>query len=251
MAHPWFETNKVVKELSRVGASSSSHNLNWNSHSEDFTNAIVAHHAAMNSDRRATAIGNDLELHWWTMLNSKVAGWDANVFASELRFVLFQELAQATNYLLALAQPSEWLVETMNDRSKNVTVVNNEWLYNFEQFFLTIPEIAAYADTQYSTVAVQDVLAGTGAGTYDFIQIRMKDVLGTSTKKLDAYLSMLSVGGLMQIEDSGSYGSLYGNHAQLVWHPYTKLNRHLVAQDNLTVFHLATDDGTTIIRRDS
>tara|TARA_B100000029_G_scaffold496733_1_gene563418 strand:+ start:3717 stop:4472 length:756 start_codon:yes stop_codon:yes gene_type:complete len=251
MAHPWFETNMVVKELSKVGSSSSSHNLNWNSHSEDFTNALVAHHTTLNSDRRAVAIGNDIELHWWTMLNSKVAGWDANVFASELRFVLFQELAQATNYLLALAQPSEWLIEKMNDRSKNVTVINNEWLYNFEQFFLTIPEIAAYSDTQYSTITPQSILAGTGAGTYDFIQIRMKEIIDLNTDKLDAYLAMLSVGGLMQIEDTGSYGQLYGNHSQMFWHPYTKFNRHIAAQSNLTVFHLATDDGTTLIRRDS
>ncbi len=251
MAHPWFETNMVVKELSKVGSSSSSHNLNWNSYSEDFTNALVAHHITLNSDRRAVAIGNDIELHWWTMLNSKVAGWDANVFANELRFVLFQELAQATNYLLALAQPSEWLIEKMNDRSKNVTVVNNEWLYNFEQFFLTIPEIAAYSDTQYSTVTPQSILAGTGAGTYDFIQIRMKEIIDLNTDKLDAYLAMLSVGGLMQVEDTASYGQLYGNHSQMFWHPYTKFNRHIAAQSNLTVFHLATDDGTTLIRRDS
>ena len=165
--------------------------------------------------------------------------------------MLFRELAQATNYLLALAQPSEWLIEKMNDRSKNVTVVNNEWLYNFEQFFLTIPEIAAYSDTQYSTVTPQSILAGTGAGTYDFIQIRMKEIIDLNTDKLDAYLAMLSVGGLMQVEDTASYGQLYGNHSQMFWHPYTKFNRHIAAQSNLTVFHLATDDGTTLIRRDS
>ena len=79
----------------------------------------------------------------------------------------------------------------MNDRSKNVTLINNDWLYAFEQFYLKQSAASAYTDTQYSTMDVQDILAGTNAGTFDYIRLRMRDIVCTTTKFVDAYLSML------------------------------------------------------------
>lgn len=246
MAHAWFETNLVSKALSTIGAT---HDQAWDESTEDYINALAGHHAAMNTDRRAVATGNDAELHWWTMIQTNIPGWEANVWSAEMRSVLFTECIKATNSLWAIGMPETWMMEQMNDRSKNVTLINNNFLYAFEQFYLNQSAASAYTDTQYSTMDVQDVLAGTNAGTFDYIHVRMADLVCTTTKFVDAYLSMLAVGGIMHIEDSGMYGQIYGNHQALHKHYATRTNRHLLTKDNLLVFHLVTDDGTTIIKR--
>ena len=246
MAHAWFETNLVSKSLSTLG---DNHDQMWGESTEDYINAVTAHHTAMNTDRRAVATGTDAELHWWTMLKTAVPGWEANVWAAELRNVLFEECIKATNFLWAIGIPETWMMQQMNDRSKNVTLINDNHLYAFEQFYLNQSTASTYTDTQYSTMDVQDVLAGTNAGTFDFVHVRMKDLICTTTKFVDAYLSMLAVGGIMHIEDSGCYGQIYGNHQTLHKHYTTRTNRHLLTKGNLLVFHLVTDDGTTIVKR--
>ena len=246
MAHAWFETNLVSKALSTLG---SAHDQAWDDSTEDYVNAWSAHDTAMNTDRRAVATGNDAELHWWTMLKTSIPGWDANVWGSEMSAVLFEECIKATNSLWAIGVPETWMMEQMNDRSKNITLINDSHLYAFEQFYLTQSAASAYTDTQYSTMDVQDILAGTNAGTFDFVHVRMKDLVCTCTKFVDAYLSMLAVGGIMHIEGSGSYGQIYGNHQALHKHWTTKTNRHFLTKDNLLVFHLVTDDGNTVIKR--
>jgi len=246
MAHAWFETNLVSKSLSTLG---DNHDQAWSDGTEDYLTALRAHHTAMNTDRRAIATGNDAELHWWTMLKSSIPGWEANVWGAEMSAVLFSECIKATNYLWAIGMPETWMMEQMNDRSKNITLINDSHLYSFEQFYLNQGAASAYADTQYSTMDVQDVLDGTNAGTFDFVHVRMKDLVCTTTKFVDAYLSMLAVGGIMHIEGSGTYGQIYNNHQALHKHWTTKTNRHLLTKDNLLVFHLVTDDGNTVIKR--
>jgi hypothetical protein len=246
VAHAWFETNLVSQSLSTIGVT---HDQAWGESTEDYVNAVTAHHTAMNTDRRAIATGADIELHWWTMLETSIPGWEANIYANAMRTVLFTECIKATNLLWGSGLPETWMLEQMNDRSKNVTLINNEWLYAFEQFYLNQNAAVPYTDTQYSTMDVQDILAGTNAGTFDYIRLRMKDLVCTTTKFIDAYLSMLAVGGIMYVANSGSYGQIYGNHQALHKHWTTRTNRHLLTKDNLLVFHLVTDDGATIIKR--
>jgi len=246
MAHAWFETNLVSKALSTFG---STHDQAWGDSTADYVNAVTAHHTAMNTDRRAIATSNDAELHWWTMLETNIPGWEANVWSAEMRNILFSECIKATNSLWAITLPETWLLEQMNDRSKNVTLINNDGLYAFEQFYLNQSAASSYSDTQYSTMDVQDILDGTNTGTFDYIRLRMKDLVCTTTKFVDAYLSMLAVDGIMHITDSGCYGQIYGDHQALHKHYTTRINRHLLTKDNLLVFHLVTDDGTTVIKR--
>jgi len=246
MAHAWFETNLISKSLSTLG---DKHDQAWNDSTVDYINAWSAHDTAMNTDRRAVATGNDAELHWWTMIQTNIPGWDANVWSAEMRSALFTECINATNSLWAIGMPETWMTEQMNDRSKNVTLVNDRFLYGYEQFYLSQSAASAYSDTQYSTMDVQDILAGTNAGTFDYVHVRMADLVDTSTKLVDGYLSMLAVGGIMHIEDSGMFGQIYTNHQALHKHYATRTNRHLLTKDNLLVFHLVTDDGTTIVKR--
>ena len=249
MTHAWMETNLISKSLSKL---SSNHDQMWNSTIADYVEAMTTHHTAMNVDRRATVIGNDAELHWWTMIETSVPGWEANVWSAEMRAILFEECIKATNYLWVIGVPESWMMEQMNDRSKNVTLVNDCNLYAFEKFYLTQTEVSTkYTDTEYSTLDVQDILAGTNAGTYDYVHVRMKDLVSLNSNLVDAYMNTLSVGGVMHIEDTGAYGSFYSNHSALHKHYMTKTNRSFLTKDGFMVFHLATDDGTTIIKRTS
>ena len=139
-------------------------------------------------------------------------------------------------------------MDALEGGSTNYTFVNDTWLYEMEQFGLTHPDYASYTDTQYSAMDVQDVLAGTNAGTFDLVSLRVEWLVGITTKLVDAYVNMLAVDGIMVLSNTGAYSALYRSRAKLHIHSMTKINRAL-KKDNLRVYHIPVDQGYTICKR--
>ena len=240
----WLETNLVSKNLSQVDQDLEA----YTGFFQDYATSVYNDQTANNVDRRVMAIGGDQEMHWASMVQNPTPGWESNISLLLALNRMFFDYRDFTNILTNATLPYKYTMEALNDRSKNYTFVNDNWLYEVEQFGLTHSECTSYSDTQYSAMDVQDVLAGTNAGTFDLVSLRVEWLVGITTKLVDAYVNMLAVGGMMVLSNTGAYSALYRSRAKLHIHSMTKINRAL-KKDNLRVYHIPVDQGYTVCKR--
>jgi hypothetical protein len=240
----WLETNLVSKDLSQVDQDLEA----YTGFFQDYATSVYNDHTSHNVDRRVIAIGGDQEMHWSSMVQNPVAGWESNISLLLALNRMFFDYKDSTNILTNATLPYKYTMDALEGGSTNYTFVNDTWLYEMEQFGLTHPDYASYTDTQYSAMDVQDVLAGTNAGTFDLVSLRVEWLVGITTKLVDAYVNMLAVDGIMVLSNTGAYSALYRSRAKLHIHSMTKINRAL-KKDNLRVYHIPVDQGYTICKR--
>ena len=240
----WLETNLVATHLSQTDEDLTA----YTGFFQDYATSVHNDHTALNVDRRVIAIGSDQEMHWDSMSLNPVPGWEANISILMILNRMFCDYRDFTNVLMNATVPYKYIMDDLNDRSKAYTFINDSWLYEMEQYGITHSDYSSYTDTQYSVMDPQDILNGTNAGTFDLVILRVEWLAGLTTKLVDAYTDMLSVGGIMVLNNTGAYSALYRSRAKMHIHSMTKTNRAL-KKDNLRVYHIPVDQGYTVCKR--
>ena len=210
--HWWWEANLVAKSLSKTsydddgGASTDVF--------QDFVTAVLAYRTGTNPDKRAIAVGGDVEIHKWDMTESPITGWNANIWMSMMWNRMFWDLfgggSLGSNLYTGCVTPSTYWMDKLADDTISVTMPNDQNLYEYENFLMSQPAFDSYT-TQYSVMDTQDLLDGVGAGTF--------------------------------------YGALYQSYAEMHRNFFTDYMRRLTGYTDAHVYHLPVEMGMVAVKK--
>ena len=219
----------------------------------DFAIAVTDNYATLNLDQRDIAIGGDYEMTKFDLFRTAPENWENVMWASHVVTVMLSQLMNRANtkmlvdYILPINPYLDWLegpTPTMD-----YTVLNSHNLHDWEEFGLTLPDVATnYSDTQYAVMDMQDLLDGEGAGTFDMVRIGPPTLHSINNRVVDALMGLLNVGGLLHYTNPSNLQSSYilGTPHR---HCYTSFNRHIAAQPNFDVYHVPMEQGMIVAKR--
>ena len=219
----------------------------------DFAIAVTDNYATLNLDQRDIAIGGDYEMTKFDLFRTAPENWENVMWASHVVTVMLSQLMNRANtkmlvdYILPINPYLDWLegpTPTMD-----YTVLNSHNLHDWEEFGLTLPDVATnYSDTQYAVMDMQDLLDGEGAGTFDMVRIGPPTLHSINNRVVDALMGLLNVGGLLHYTNPSNLQSSYilGTPHR---HWYTSFNRHIAAQPNFDVYHVPMEQGMIVAKR--
>ena len=246
----WSKALRVARDSSNTqwdGAFANSAAMN------DFAIAVTDNYATLNLDQRDIAIGGDYEMTKFDLIRTAPENWENVMWASHVVTVMLSQLMNRANtkmlvdYILPINPYLDWLegpTPTMD-----YTVLNSHNLHDWEEFGLTLPDVATnYSDTQYAVMDMQDLLDGEGAGTFDMVRIGPPTLHSINNRVVDALMGLLNVGGLLHYTNPSNLQSSYilGTPHR---HWYTSFNRHIAAQPNFDVYHVPMEQGMIVAKR--
>jgi hypothetical protein len=248
--HWWWEANLVAKSLSKT-----SYDDDGGANTDvfqDFITSVLAYRTSTNPDKRAIAVGGDVEIHKWDMSESPITGWNANIWMSMMWNRMFWDLfgggSLGSNLYTGCLTASKYWMDKLADDTVNVTMPNDQNLYEYENFLMSQSVFDSYT-TQYSVMDTQDLLDGVGAGTFNYVSVRFPNVFSLDYALLDAHYNLLAPNGVMTISECGDYGSLYQSYAEMHRNFFTDYMRRLTGYTDAHVYHLPVELGMVAVKK--
>ena len=242
-----FRKNIVARALSNTPASTGGVDSWTSATRSDFFNGAKTYLQGLTPDMRAIAGAHDPYFQLYAVQADVHPEWESYLWVhDELRRWLV-DLSNPSKILFSSVHPSHWLMGLVD--SKDVTFVNNLDLHLFERFVPTCDDYSSYT-LQYSAIDPQDILAGEGAGTFDYMDVQFVHLQQPDRAMAKAYAGLLAPGGVMSVVNSGSNKGLYKRRSRHLHDAYEE-NRGFLDLDGFTVMHFPIDVGFTLIQRDS
>jgi len=173
----------------------------------DAANLISSYWTSINTDKRSIAVGADFYIHVWDLYVGDITGWrEQSYISGGIYAQMLCDILQPNNVLISSPDRHFDLVALLSQRGCNLTFLNNECLYNFENF---VRDLQSYPfDIQYSAIDYQDILDST-TEQYDFMHLQSSDAI-IDLNLVDAYINSLNSGGVIYMPHANENGRLYG-----------------------------------------
>jgi hypothetical protein len=254
MSRGWVDRSRIARRLSRSGTESSfSLDLDVLS---DYAKNIKQFHADASVDKRAIAIGLDVEAHWHDAMVSvnddlKHIVWQ-NISQIKMwyDFLLSAGTHESPKKILTYMQfPWSFMMDYMSDRSMELTFVNNLDLYYFEKFFLTESKLAEYPDIRYSSIDGSDITSGLVDGQYDLVRATGFGINKTSIKTLESLMDSVAINGTFILSDASDYGVLYFSSETEISSEFLDYGKYICQREDFISYHLPYDVGLVVAKR--
>lgn len=186
--------NSVTKEASRP--SSSELNYSYEEVLDDAYAAIKSHYDSSNLDKRFISVGTDNYIHTWDIISTTVAGWrDYTYISTGMYAEMLVDICKPEKALISSPDRHFNLVALLNSRGCELTFLNNECLFNFENF---IRDLASYPfEINYSVIDYDDIDSHT-TEKYDFIECLSTDLI-LDNSLVNKHVSLLNDNGIIYL----------------------------------------------------
>jgi hypothetical protein len=222
----------------------------------DYAKKIIAFKESAAIDKRAVAIGTDIENHWY----------DAIVEVSDdFAHILWQNVAQIKMWydlllsdgtsenpkkvLTCMQLPCDFMLDMMSDPTKSFTFLNNIDLYYFENLFLDENILSQYPDIRYSAIDESDITCGLSAAQYDLVRATGFSIQHVSNDMLCGLMNSVKVGGTFILSDASDYGMLYVNSDMEMTSPFWDYGKYISGREDFISYHLPYDVGLVVAKR--
>ncbi len=254
MARGWVDRARISRRLSRAGLEESfSAEIQDLS---DYAKKIKEFHELAAVDRRAVAVGTDLEAHWHEAMIS---------VNDDLAHVIWQNISQVKMWydllipggtaenpqkvLTYMQFPWSFMMDYMSERTKEFTFINNIDLYYFEKFYLTEQKLSEYPNIRYSAIDSADITSGGSAYSYDMVRATGFGINRPSMRVLESLMDSVKVGGTFILSDSSDYGMLYMTADSEITSEFLDYGKYIASRGDFISYHLPYDVGLTVTKR--
>lgn len=212
----------------------------------DANSAIRDYYNSMTLDKRAIAIGTDGYLMTHELFDNPVIGWRQVLYMGCGYFpLLLINIKRPKNAIIYAPDVNFNLVATLHTMGCKLTFINNRFLNNFEKFFLPNQEYPF--EIQYAVMEYGDIHSYSGE-PFDFISISGICLI-QEPALIDSFISILDIGGIMQMAYTNDNSELYSEDYAL--QPSYQLLEVIDTHDNITTYHIPYGNGHTTIIRNS
>jgi hypothetical protein len=254
MARGWVDRARISRRLSRAGLDDffSEEILDLS----DYAKKIKQFHELVSIDRRAVAVGSDIEAHWHEAMIS---------VNDELAHVVWQNISQIKMWydllisdgtvenpkkvLTYMQFPWSFMMDYMSDRTKEFTFINNIDLYYFESFYLDAQKLAEYPDIRYSAVDLIDIVSGETSYAYDVVRATGFGINRPSIDVLESLMNSVKIGGVFVLSDASDYGMLYMTADSEITSEFLDYGKYIASRGDFISYHLPYDVGLTVAKR--
>lgn len=245
---------RIARRLSRIGTdelmSSEMANIS------DYSTKVKQFHEEAAVDRRAVAIGADVESHFYDALIDP---------SDDFAHVIWQHVAQIKIWfdlllsggtvespkkaLIPMQLPWNFVMEMISDRTKEITFINNLELFYFEKFYLTDDILEKYPEIKYSAIDQSDICNGAMLNEYDLVRATGFNVHMTSNSLLSGLMDSVKVGGTFILSDASDYGMIYLGPENEITSPFWDYGKYITSREDFISYHLPYDVGLVVAKK--
>lgn len=233
-------TNIITKNSSRYSCSELDYDY-WEV-MVDAAKLISEYWTSQNVDKRVIAVGADFYIHVWDLYVGDLTGWKEQSYISGGMYAqMVVDILKPQKALISSPDRHFDLIALLASRGCSLTFLNNECLFNFENFIRDLP---SYPFTiEYDTIDYQDLLSNT-APEYDFMHMQSSDAI-VDPDLIDAYDVSLNSGGVIYVpfvnEDTRLYSADY--HVE----PVVSVLDAFLSKENMYSYHIPNTIGFQIV----
>lgn len=201
-------TSSIAKEASKCSSSELAYD--YTEVLDDASAAIKNHYSSSNLDKRFISVATDTYVHAWDIASATVAGWRDYTYISMGMFAeMIVDIVRPKKALISSPDRHYNLVALLNSRNCELTFLNNECLFNFENF---IRDLKSYPfEINYSTIDY-DQISELDSGTYNFIEVLSTDLIINNSLS-NEYIDLLESNGVIYLpnvnENERFYSQFY------------------------------------------
>jgi len=195
-----------------------------------------------NLDRRAIAVGSDYYMHVWDILAGKPAGWREMVyFGLGVYSEMLVDIKQPATALIASPDRKFNFVAYCASKGIEMTFLNNDCLYNFENFVLNHPEFNF--DINYTVLDMQE-FEEMNTPQFDYCEFITMDV-GTSPELIDTYINVTNPGGVLYMANANEMMRMYSPDYYI--EPIYDFYEYIEDRTDITSYHIPHQVGFHIM----
>jgi hypothetical protein len=254
MARGWIDRSRISRRLSRSGVEDSFTAALQDL--SDYSKNIKQIHTDASIDKRAIAIGLDVEAHWHEAMISVNEDLEHIVWQNISQIKMWYDLllsggsSESPRKVLTYMQfPWPFMMDYMSSRSNEFTFINNLDLFYFENFFLTESKLAEYPDIRYSAIDSSDIISGSTSGAYDVVRATGFGINKTSMKTLESLMDSVAVNGTFILSDASDYGVLYLSAESEISSEFLDYGKYISQREDFISYHLPYDVGLAVAKR--
>lgn len=232
----------ITKELSNYSATELPYS--WDEVITDAAMGISNFWNSVNVDKRVVAVGADFYIHSWDLYAGMMDGWkDRTYVCGGLYAQMLCDLKLPQTALISSPDRHFDLVALLASRNVNLYFMNNDSLYNFENF---IRDLQSYPfEFTYNVVNYQDIILGV-ANQFDFVQVQASDLV-IDIELVNSYLSHVSPGGVVYMPYANEEGRLYTEDYYV--EPITDVYEIVSQRDDFYSYHIPNAIGFQVLIR--
>jgi len=232
-------TSTVTREVSNYAGRSLEYD--WDEVVGDISRAVGEYNNSINLDRRVVAVGVVNKIHLWDIVGSNQEGWKDHIFLSVGFYCqMVMDMIKPTNALIVEPDTHFELLALLANSGCNLTFVNNESLFIFENFVRDLPSYPF--SFPYRTVDMQDLSSLTGE--FDFVSAPVYDFV-VDNNFMEDIVSSVASGGVILGEYGNESGRLYTEDYYM--EPVVDVYEQLLDRDDVTSYHLSHGIGYQVI----
>lgn len=208
----------------------------------DVSRSVSEFISSANLDRRVIATGAEPRINLWDILSADVNGWkDHMQLAMGTYAEMLIDIMNPSDVLIAEADAYFNVSALLASKGANLTFVNNEALYYFENF---VRDAASYTPSySYNTVDASDIVGVDFAATYDMIIVPTYFVINDD-ELLNRYIDRLNPGGVLYIAYANESGRLYTEDFYV--EPIVNMFETILDRNDLSTYHMPNGIGYQI-----
>lgn len=223
-------TSAVTKEISSYASKDLEYDY-WEV-MQDASRAISSYYDSINMDRRVIAVGSEVKIHVWDIIAGNIDGWREHIFvASGMYGQMIADLTSPQHALIIEPDSQYDLVALLASRGCQLTFMNNESLFLFENFIRDLPSYPfsfSYNTIDRAELAVGDL-------SFDFINAPLVDLI-LEESLLNDSLSSLQSGGVIYTPYANQSGRMYSEDYHI--EPATRVYEDILSRNDITSYHL-------------
>lgn len=233
-------TSSIAKEASKCSSSELAYD--YTEVLDDASAAIKNHYSSSNLDKRFISVATDTYVHAWDIASATVAGWRDYTYISMGMFAeMIVDIVRPKKALISSPDRHYNLVALLNSRNCELTFLNNECLFNFENF---IRDLESYPfEINYSTIDY-DQISELDYGTYNFIEVLSTDLIINNSLS-SQYVDLLESNGAIYLpnvnENERFYSQFYYTE------PIVPVLDSFLENDNVFSYNIPCNVGFQIV----